>query len=127
MQPLGDAENTDQDKGVYGASADCGTCICPPASGDPEAVLVLDETGFLNKGRHSAGVARQFSGTAGQVANCEMGVFVSYASDLRHVLLDQEVYLPEDWTDDRERCQQAGIPEDRHFATNPQLAPQMLT
>jgi SRSO17 transposase len=82
-------------------------------------VLVLDETGFLNKGRHLAGVARQFSGTAGQVANCEIGVFVGYASELRHVLLDREVYQAEDWTDDRERCQQAGIPEDRHFAPNP--------
>jgi SRSO17 transposase len=94
--------------------------------GDPEAVLVLDETGFLKKGRHSAGVARQYSGTAGKVENCQIGVFLGYASQLGHVLLDRELYLPKEWTDDRERCQQVGIPEDRHFATKPQLARQML-
>ena len=94
--------------------------------GDPEAVLVLDETGFLKKGRHSAGVARQYSGTAGTVDNCQVGVFLGYASPLGHALLDRERSLPEEWTDDRERCQHAGIPADRHFATKPQLARQLL-
>jgi SRSO17 transposase len=94
--------------------------------GDPHGVLVLDETGFLKKGRHSAGVARQYSGTAGKVDNCQIGVFLSYASPLGHALLDRELYLPREWTDDRERCRQAGIPEDRGFATKPQLAQQML-
>jgi SRSO17 transposase len=94
--------------------------------GDPHGVLVLDETGFLKKGRHSAGVARQYSGTAGKVDNCQIGVFLSYASPLGHALLDRELYLPREWTDDRERCRQAGIPEDRCFATKPQLARQML-
>jgi SRSO17 transposase len=94
--------------------------------GDPEAVLVLDETGFLKKGRHSAGVARQYSGTAGKVDNCQIGVFLGYASPLGHALVDRELYLPEEWTDDRERCQHAGIPADRPFATKPQLARQML-
>jgi SRSO17 transposase len=94
--------------------------------GDPEAVLVLDETGFLKKGRHSAGVARQYSGTAGKVDNCQIGVFLGYASPLGHALVDRELYLPEEWTDDRERCRHAGIPADRHFATKPQLARQML-
>jgi SRSO17 transposase len=93
---------------------------------DPEAVLVLDETGFLKKGRHSAGVARQYSGTAGKVENCQIGVFLGYASQLGYALLDRELYLPEEWTDDRERCRQAGIPTDRPFATKPQLARQML-
>ena len=94
--------------------------------GDPNGVLVLDETGFPKKGRHSAGVARQYSGTLGKVDNCQIGVFLSYASPLGYALLDREIYLPKAWTDDRERCQQAGIPEDRGFATKPQLARQML-
>ena len=94
--------------------------------GEPNGVLVLDETGFLKKGRHSAGVARPYSGTAGKVDNCQIGVFLSYASPLGHALLDRELYLPREWTDDRERCRQAGIPEDRRLATKPQLAQQML-
>jgi SRSO17 transposase len=94
--------------------------------GDPNGVLVLDETGFLKKGRHSAGVARQYSGTVGKVENCQIGVFLSYASPLGQVLLDRELYVPQEWTDDRERCRQAGIPEDRRVATKPQLAQQML-
>jgi SRSO17 transposase len=94
--------------------------------GDPNGVLVLDETGFPKKGRHSAGVARQYSGTLGKVDNCQIGVFLSYASSLGHALLDRELYLPQEWTDDRERCRQAGIPEARRFATKPQLAQQML-
>jgi SRSO17 transposase len=93
---------------------------------DAEAVLVLDETGFLKKGRHSAGVARQYRGTAGKVDNCQIGVFLGYASVLGHVLLDRELYLPKEWADDPERCQQAGIPAARRFATKPQLAQQML-
>ena len=94
--------------------------------GDPAAVLVLDETGFLKKGQHSAGVARQYSGTAGKVENCQIGVFLGYAGALGHVLLDRELYVPEEWTADRDRCRRAGIPEDRGFATKPQLAQQML-
>jgi SRSO17 transposase len=93
---------------------------------DPEAVLVIDETGFLKKGRHSAGVARQYSGTAGRIENCQIGVFVGYASRLGHALLDRELYLPKEWADDPARCRRAGIPEDRRFATKPQLAQQML-
>ena len=94
--------------------------------GDPEAVLVIDETGFLKKGRHSAGVARQYSGTAGRIENCQIGVFLGYASRLGQALMDRELYLPKEWTDDRARCRQAGIPQDRRFATKPQLAQQML-
>ena len=93
---------------------------------DPEAVLVIDKTGFLKKGRHSAGVARQDSGPAGRMENCQLGVFVGYASRLGQALLDRELYLPKDWADDPARCRQAGIPEDRRFATKPQLAQQML-
>jgi len=93
---------------------------------DGEAVGVIDDTGFLKKGVHSAGVARQYSGTAGRVENCQMGVFLAYASPHGHTLLDRELYLPKEWTDDHDRCRRAGIPDDRAFATKPVLAQQML-
>src|SRR5215468_1902103 len=94
--------------------------------GEPQAVLVIDETGFLKKGQHSVGVARQYSGTAGRIENCQIGVFLAYASRHGHTLLDRELYLPAAWTDDRERCRRAGIPAARAFATKPALARQML-
>jgi SRSO17 transposase len=93
---------------------------------DPNAVGVIDESGFLKKGRHSAGVARQYSGTAGRIENCQIGVFLAYASRHGHTLIDRELYLPKEWTDDRARCEMAGIPDDRAFATKPTLAQQML-
>ena len=94
--------------------------------GEPQAVLVIDETGFLKKGQHSAGVARQYSGTAGRIENCQIGVFLAYASSWGHALLDCALYLPQDWINDGERCQSAGVPEKHPFATKPQLARQML-
>jgi SRSO17 transposase len=94
--------------------------------GEAHAVLVIDETGFLKKGQYSAGVARQYSGTAGRIDNCQIGVFLAYASRHGHTLLDRELYLPKAWTDDPGRCRQAGIPEARPFATKPQLAKAML-
>ncbi len=93
---------------------------------DPQGVLVIDETGFLKKGQHSAGVARQYSGTAGRIENCQIGVFLGYASPLGHTLLDRELYLPQEWTEDRTRGRHAGIPDERRFATKPQQACQML-
>jgi SRSO17 transposase len=93
---------------------------------DPAAIGVIDETGFLKKGRHSAGVARQYSGTAGRVENCQIGVFLAYASSQGHTLIDRELYLPKEWIDDRERCGRAGFPDERVFATKPALARQML-
>jgi SRSO17 transposase len=93
----------------------------------PNAVGVIDETGFLKKGGHSAGAARQYSGTAGKVENCQIGVFLAYASECGQTLLDRELYLPKAWTDDRERCRRAGIPDERGFATKPALAQQMLS
>jgi SRSO17 transposase len=92
----------------------------------PDAVGVIDETGFLKKGTHSAGVARQYSGTAGRIENSQIGVFLAYASRYGHTLCDRELYLPAGWADDRERCRRAGIPADRAFATKPALARQML-
>lgn len=93
---------------------------------EPDAVGVLDETGFLKKGTHSAGVARQYSGTAGRIENCQIGVFLAYASSRGQTLLDRELYLPAEWTNDRHRCAAAGIPEERTFATKPVLALKML-
>jgi SRSO17 transposase len=94
--------------------------------GAPQAVLVVDETGFLKKGQQSAGVARQYSGTAGRIENCQIGVFLTYASPQGHVLLDRDLYVPKEWTNDKSRCERAGIPAARTFATKPQLAQQML-
>lgn len=92
----------------------------------PDAVGVIDETDFLKKSAHSAGVARQYSATAGRIENCQIGVFLAYASRHGHTLLDRELYLPAEWMDDPARCRQAGIPETRTFATKPALARQML-
>jgi SRSO17 transposase len=94
--------------------------------GDPQAVLVVDETGFPKQGRHSAGVARQYCGTLGKRANCQIGVFLGYASPKGHAGLDRVLYLPQEWTDDRVRCRRAGIPDDVPFCTKPQLALTLL-
>ena len=94
--------------------------------GSPDGVLVVDETGFLKKGTHSAGVARQYSGPAGRVDNCQMGVFLAYASSKGHALIDRALYLPEAWCVDAERRAEAAIPEDVVFATKPVLARQMI-
>jgi SRSO17 transposase len=95
--------------------------------GDAGAVLVVDETGFLKKGRMSAGVARMYTGTAGRVENCQVGVFLAYAaSDGSRTLIDRELYLPEKWTGDRDRCRAVGIGDEVGFATKPQLAQKMI-
>jgi SRSO17 transposase len=78
--------------------------------GDPAGVVVGDETGFLKKGTKSAGVQRQYSGTAGRIENCQLGVFLTYVSPRGRALIDRELYLPVSWTDDSERCAEAGIP-----------------
>jgi SRSO17 transposase len=94
--------------------------------GDPAGVLVVDETGFLKKGTKSAGVQRQYSGTAGRIENCQLGVFLAYASPAGRALIDAELYLPKSWTGDRPRCTEAGIPGEARFATKPALAAAML-
>lgn len=93
---------------------------------NPEGVLVVDETGFLKKGTKSAGVQRQYSGTAGRIENCQIGVFLAYATATGRALVDRELYLPEDWTADAARRKEAGIPEEVTFATKPELARRML-
>lgn len=96
------------------------------ALGDEGGVLVVDETGFLKKGTHSVGVARQYSGTAGRIENCQVGVFLSYASRFGHALIDRRLYLPKTWAEDRERRSKASIPEDVVFATKPTMAREMI-
>ena len=93
---------------------------------DKHAVLVVDETGFVKKGKKSVGVARQYSGTAGRRENSQMGVFLLYASAKGHAFVDRALYLPEEWTQDRVRCREAGVPESVSFATKGELAQQML-
>jgi len=92
----------------------------------PDAVLVIDETGFLKKGGKSVGVQRQYSGTAGRIENCQIGVFLAYASSRGHTLVDRELYLPKSWADDQERCREAHVPEEVTFATKPELARRMV-
>lgn len=94
--------------------------------GDPEGILVVDETGFLKKGDKSAGVQPQYSGAAGRTANAQIGVFLTYAAPRGHTFLDRALYLPSSWTDDRDRCRTAGIPDDVAFATKPAQAQAML-
>jgi SRSO17 transposase len=90
-------------------------------------VLIVDETGFIKKGTRSAGVARQYTGTTGKIDNCQIGVFLAYATPAGRALIDRELYLPKAWTDDRERARTAGIGDDVGFATKPELARSMLT
>jgi SRSO17 transposase len=94
--------------------------------GDPAAVLVIDETGFLKKGTKSVGVARQYSGTAGRIENCQIGVFLAYASAHGQAFLDRALYLPKVWVDDRPRRTAAGVPAAVAFATKGDLAQSML-
>lgn len=94
--------------------------------GGPEGVLVVDETGFIKKGTKSAGVQRQYSGTAGRVENCQLGVFVAYACGRGRALIDRELYVPKPWIGDQARRAEAGIPDEVAFATKPELARVML-
>ena len=94
--------------------------------GEADGVLVVDETGFLKKGDKSVGVQRQYSGTAGRIENCQVGVFLAYAGTKGRALLDRELYLPQVWAEDWERRREAGVPEDAVFRTKGQLAQLML-
>lgn len=96
------------------------------ALGDADGVLVVDETGFVKKGTHSVGVARQYSGTAGRIENSQVGVFLAYASRFGQALIDRRLYLPEAWAGDSERRAAAGIPDDIAFATKPAIARELI-
>ena len=93
---------------------------------DASSVLIVDETGFLKKGRKSCGVARQYTGTAGDTVNCQVGVFLAYASQGGAAFIDRARSLPREWTEDRARRAEAGIPEATAFATKIELAQRML-
>ena len=94
--------------------------------GNQSAIVVIDETSFPKQGKKSAGVGVQYCGTTGQVENCQVGVFLAYVTAKGHTLIDRELYLPLDWTEDRDRCQAAGIPESVRFQTKPELVRRML-
>jgi SRSO17 transposase len=94
--------------------------------GDADGIGVVDETGFIKKGSHSAGVKRQYSGTAGKIENCQIGTFLSYATAQGHVFLDRRLYLPEEWCHDADRRAQAKVPSDVEFQTKPEQALAML-
>ena len=96
------------------------------AIGDPGGVLIADETGFVKKGRSSAGVQRQYTGTSGKIDNCQIGVFLAYHTPLGRALIDRELYLPKSWTEDRDRCRKAHVPGEVEFATKPAQAKSML-
>jgi SRSO17 transposase len=89
-------------------------------------VFVADETGFLKNCTKSAGVQRQYSGTAGRIENCQLGVFLTYVAPTGRALIDRELYVPVSWTDDRDRCEETGIGQDVSSATKPELAQRML-
>jgi SRSO17 transposase len=96
------------------------------ALGDPDGVLVVEETGFVKKGEHSVGVARQYSGTAGRIENAQVGVFLAYASRFGQALIDRRLYLPESWAGDAERRAKAQVPEEVAFATKIAMARQLI-
>ena len=91
-----------------------------------DAVLVIDETGFLKQGKASCGVARQYTGSAGKITNCQIGVFACYVSRHGHAFIDRALYLPKEWTDDPKRLKAAHVPEDVSFASKPQIARRMI-
>lgn len=109
---------------VEGVRDDLRAYVCETLG--PGGLLVVDETGFLKKGTKSAGVQRQYSGTAGRIENCQIGVFLAYVTARGHAFVDRELYVPESWTTDRRRCREAGIPDAVAFQTKPHLARTML-
>src|SRR4051812_7675779 len=92
----------------------------------PEAVLVIDETGFLKQGQHSCGVGRQYTGSAGKIASCQIGVFSAFVSNKGCAFIDRQLYLPQDWTNTPERLAAAHVPDAIHFVTKPQIAAEMI-
>jgi SRSO17 transposase len=93
---------------------------------DSESCLIVDETGFIKKGERSVGVKRQYTGTVGKRENCQVGVFLAYASLRGQAFIDRELYLPEEWAEDKERRQRVGVPDEVGMRTKPELAKEML-
>ena len=96
------------------------------ALGDADSVLVVDDTGFVKKGRHSVGVTRQYSGTAGRIENCQVGVFLTYASRFGQSLIDRRLYLPKNWAEDAHARDKTQVPDAIPFATKPQIACELI-
>ena len=94
--------------------------------GEADGTIVMDDTGFIKKGKKSCGVQRQYSGTAGKIENCQIGVFLSYASTKGHCPIDRRLYIPESWMADEDRLKEAGVPESVEFQTKPEMALEML-
>jgi SRSO17 transposase len=111
---------------VDGVRDDLRSYVLDQLGDDATGVFVVDETGFVKKGVRSAGVQRQYTGTTGKIDNCQLGVFLAYASAKGRALIDRELYLPTSWTEDPQRCAAAGIPEGTGFATKPQQGVAML-
>ena len=111
---------------VDGVRDDMRSTVVDVLGADGSGILALDDTGFLKKGVRSAGVARQYSGTAGRVENCQVGVFAAYISGRGHALIDRELYVPKEWFTERDRCRAAGIGDEVEFATKPDLGLRMI-
>jgi SRSO17 transposase len=111
---------------VDGVRDDLRNYVLDRLGDDATGVFVVDETGFIKKGVRSAGVQRQYTGTTGKIDNCQLGVFLAYASAKGRALIDRELYLPTSWTEDPKRCAAAGIPEGTGFQTKPQQGVAML-
>ena len=94
--------------------------------GEEDGVVVIDDTGFIKQGKKSCGVKRQYSGTLGKVGNCQVGVFLTYASAKGHAPIDRRLYMPKDWVEDSERLKEAGAPEKLEFQTKPEMALEMI-
>ena len=94
--------------------------------GEADGTIVVDDTGFLKQGKMSCGVKRQYSGTAGRIENCQIGVFLTYAGTRGHAPIDRRLYIPQEWFDDPQRCKKAGVPENVAFQTKPQMALEMI-
>ena len=128
-EPTGIQHFVDRSRWDADAVRDAVRSYLAQALAGPQGVLVVDETGFLKKGRLSAGVQRQYSGTAGRVENCQLGVFLAYAAPRGRALIDRELYLPRSWIDDPDRCARVGIGEERRaqgMLTKPRLAEAMI-
>ena len=94
--------------------------------GEGEGVMVVDDTGFIKQGKKSCGVQRQYTGTAGKICNCQIGVFLTYASSVGHSAIDRRLYIPKEWLADEERRTEAGVPKELKFQTKPEMALEML-
>src|ERR1700745_3234967 len=115
-------------RGQWDADAlrDVGREYALEALGDEDAVLVIDETGFLKQGKASCGVARQYTGSAGKITNCQIGVFASYVSRHGHAFIDRALYLPKEWSDEPARLKAAHVPSDGGFAPKRKIARRMI-